>query len=244
MGQMQLPKMEALESLAQKLVRRWRVFWLWHAGYGFWGRMGSRMAGLGLTNYRQLHALAWMTPRGFISPYADVYGPDVRLGEFVFIGDRAVIGVAEGNGFVELRDRVIINQDVTLEAGVGGSIRIGPEVGIERGCVMFASLQPIEIRRHAEIAAYCSFFSYDHGVDPDREIFGQPCVSKGPILIDEDAWLGVGVRVQSGVTIGKGAVVGAGSVVTRDIPPGAIAVGAPARVIKHRNDLRSRKPRD
>ena len=43
--------------------------------------------------------------------------------------------------------------------------------------------------------------------------------------------------VLSGVRIGKGAVVGAGSVVTDNIPDGAIAAGAPARVVKMRDDL-------
>ena len=41
----------------------------------------------------------------------------------------------------------------------------------------------------------------------------------------------------SGVRIGKGAVIGAGAVVTDDIPDGAIAVGAPARVVKMRSEV-------
>jgi maltose O-acetyltransferase len=41
------------------------------------------------------------------------------------------------------------------------------------------------------------------------------------------------VIVCPGVTIGRGSVIGAGSVVTRDIPPGVVAVGNPCRVIRH-----------
>ena len=231
-----------MESLAQRFVRRWRVFWLWHAGYGFWGRMGSRRASLGVGPYREQYTLAWTTRKGFIAPSAEIHGLEPRLGEHVFIGERAVIARWGGDGFVELRDRVLINRDTTLEIDKGGSITIGPEVGIERGCVLYAGVQPITIRRHAEIAAYCSFFSYDHGMAPGAEIFGQPLSSKGPIVIDEDAWLGTGVTVLSGVTIGRGAVVGAGSVVTRDVPPGAIAVGVPAKVVKHRDELPGRPP--
>ena len=53
-----------------------------------------------------------------------------------------------------------------------------------------------------------------------------------PIVIGNNVWLGGGVIVLPGVTIGADAVVGAGSVVTRDLPPGVLAVGNPARVIR------------
>jgi maltose O-acetyltransferase len=53
-----------------------------------------------------------------------------------------------------------------------------------------------------------------------------------PIVIGDNVWLGGGVIVCPGVTIGGDSVVGAGSVVTRDLPPGVVAVGAPARVVR------------
>lgn len=59
-------------------------------------------------------------------------------------------------------------------------------------------------------------------------------VGKGPITVGHDVWFGARCIVLSGVTIGNGAVIGAGSIVTRDIPPYAIAVGNPARVIRYR----------
>ena len=53
-----------------------------------------------------------------------------------------------------------------------------------------------------------------------------------PVHIEDGVNIGVGVIIMPGVTIGKGASIGAGSVVTRDIPPYCVAVGAPAKVIK------------
>jgi acetyltransferase-like isoleucine patch superfamily enzyme len=203
-------------------------------GHNSWGRIGSRLGSLGLASSRRRYALAHITQKGYIHPEAEIIDVDLRLGANVFIGERAVIARWSGDGFVELRDRVTINRDCSLEIVEGGSITIGPQVGIENGCVFFSALQPIIIRPRAEIAPYCCFYSYDHGVAPDRPIYDQPLTSKGPIVVEEDAWLGVGVTVLSGVRIGRGAVVGAGSVVARDIPDGAIAVGIPARVVKYR----------
>lgn len=60
--------------------------------------------------------------------------------------------------------------------------------------------------------------------------------TKGDISIGNDVWLGYGSTVLSGVTIGDGAVVGACSVVTKDVPPYAIVIGAPAKVVKYRFD--------
>jgi acetyltransferase-like isoleucine patch superfamily enzyme len=71
--------------------------------------------------------------------------------------------------------------------------------------------------------------------DPDRLIAEQGITARG-IVIEDDVWLGGGAVVLDGVRIGRGAVVGAGAVVTQDIPPYAIAVGVPARVVGSRRE--------
>ncbi len=60
----------------------------------------------------------------------------------------------------------------------------------------------------------------------------RPLVSKGPVIIDDNVWIGAKSCIMPGVHIGKGAIIGAGSVVTKDIPAAAIAAGTPARVIR------------
>ena len=67
------------------------------------------------------------------------------------------------------------------------------------------------------------------------DIGGHP-KSNGSVFIGSDVWIGLETVIMSGVTIGDGAVIGARSVVTKDIPPYAIAVGSPAKVIKYRFD--------
>ncbi|MEP0545840.1 MAG: sugar O-acetyltransferase [Rhodothermales bacterium] len=54
-----------------------------------------------------------------------------------------------------------------------------------------------------------------------------------PVAIGDNVWLGGGVIVCPGVTIGENTVVGAGAVVVRDLPANVVAVGSPARVIRH-----------
>lgn len=56
----------------------------------------------------------------------------------------------------------------------------------------------------------------------------------GPIVIEDDVWIGESAIILSGITIGQGAVVGAGAVVTKDIPPYAVVGGVPAEIIKYR----------
>jgi virginiamycin A acetyltransferase len=58
--------------------------------------------------------------------------------------------------------------------------------------------------------------------------------TKGSIVIGNNVWIGDNVIILSGVQVGDGAVIGAGSIVTKDIPPYAIAAGNPAKVIKKR----------
>ncbi len=54
------------------------------------------------------------------------------------------------------------------------------------------------------------------------------------IVIEDGAYIGCNCTILPGVTIGKGAGVGAASVVTKDVPPGALVVGNPARVLRQR----------
>ncbi len=73
--------------------------------------------------------------------------------------------------------------------------------------------------------------------DPETDIFTfreKKIRQKGQILIGNDVWIGAGVTLMAGIRIGDGALIGANAVVASDIPPYAIAVGNPARVIRYR----------
>jgi acetyltransferase-like isoleucine patch superfamily enzyme len=57
-----------------------------------------------------------------------------------------------------------------------------------------------------------------------------------PTTLGNDVWIGSAALIRDGITVGDGAVIGAGSVVTRDVPPFAVAAGTPARVLRFRFD--------
>ncbi len=137
-----------------------------------------------------------------------------------------IIGVRFGKN---LRSQVVF----AIEAP--HKLEFGDNVGVGVGCT-FISGGGISIGSDVMIANYVGFLSSDH----EFKNLTIPMKDQGmknentPITIEDDVWLGYGVIVLKNVRIGKGAIVGAGSVVTKDIPPFAIAIGNPARVVKYR----------
>jgi len=115
---------------------------------------------------------------------------------------------------------------VTYEA----TITIGRNVGVS-GCTISAA-ERIVIDDDVLIGAGCLIADSDfHPIAyEDRDIPEKTL--NAPIHICAGAFIGARSIVLKGVTIGRGSVIGAGSVVTRDIPPGVIAAGNPARVIR------------
>jgi acetyltransferase-like isoleucine patch superfamily enzyme len=144
-----------------------------------------------------------------------------------------------GNLLEALREgRLRVGRDTLFEPGVWitapdqARIRIGSGTFLNLG-VMVAAKQLVEIGDHCMFANGCFITDADHRVDDrDRPITWQGFASRGPTRIGDNVWCGGNVVVTSGVTIGERSVIGANSVVTGDIPPFSVAVGAPARVIR------------
>ena len=134
--------------------------------------------------------------------------------------------------------RLKIGRGTLLEPGCW--LTLGPEatISIGEGCflnreTMLAAIESIEIGDHVMFANHCFVGDSDHRYDdPESPITHQGFVPRGPVRIGDNCWLGIGCVVTGGVTIGERTVVGANSVVTRDLPAGVIAAGAPARVIR------------
>ena len=135
-------------------------------------------------------------------------------------------------GRVEIGEGTLLEPGCWLTLDPEATIEIGSGTFLNRG-TMLAALERIEIGDHTMFANNCFVGDADHRFDdPETPITWQGFTSKGPVRIGSNCWFGVNCVVTSGVTIGDRCVVGSNSVVTQDLPPGTIAAGAPASVIK------------
>ena len=116
-----------------------------------------------------------------------------------------------------------------LRCDYGANIRMGARCFANAGLVAL-DVAPIVIGDHVQLGPNVQLLTPTHPIDPDLRRAGWEAAE--PIAIGDNAWLGGGVIVLPGVTIGADTVVGAGAVVTGDLPPGVVAVGNPARIIR------------
>jgi maltose O-acetyltransferase len=111
----------------------------------------------------------------------------------------------------------------------GDGITIGSRTFVNFNCTMLDAA-PIVVGDECLLASGVQLITATHPVDPvpRREAIEQAL----PVTVADGVWLGAGAIVCPGVSIGENTVVGAGSVVTRDLPPGVVAYGNPARVAR------------
>ena len=161
---------------------------------------------------------AWLRARG------------ARLGEKVRVGTRCTVQRPSG---LTTGVRCQFEHDVFIKiVDDAAQVFLGEEVFLGRGVEIDISLR-LTIGSHVLIAPGCFITDHAHRHVIGRTIASQGCVSQA-VTIGDDVWLGVNTVVLAGVTIGTGAVVGAGSVVTRDVAPMTVVVGAPARPVSRR----------
>lgn len=198
-------------------------------------RFFTELAAWPLGYFKNRTSLSQFKP--YISPKAQISCRNLHLGKSCFIDDFVTI-YSEPDGEVWLDESVRIYRGTIIEVGQGGKVSIGQYSSVQAYCNLNSYIGHIRIGRQVMVGPQCGFVAYQHSIeDVSRPISEQVLTSKGDIVIEDDVWLGMGVKVMDGVCIGQGAVVGANAVVTKDIPPYSIAVGAPARVIRKRGEV-------
>jgi acetyltransferase-like isoleucine patch superfamily enzyme len=135
-------------------------------------------------------------------------------------------------GRIVLGARCEINAGAVL-ATYGGVIELGDDCSVNPFSVLYGH-GGLRLGRGVRVAAHCVLVPANHVfADPTVPIYRQGLTTEG-ITIEDDVWLGAGVRVLDGVRIARGCVIAAGAVVTGPTEPGGIYGGVPARRLKDR----------
>jgi len=137
-------------------------------------------------------------------------------------------GIAVGEGTVLGQRSLLICKD--------GDITLGNGVGLGAYAAVYSlGGNHVRIGNDVAIGPYTCIgnTSYNMG-RTDIPIAHQGQDLKGGAVIGDGVWIGERVSVLDGVTVGEGAVLAAGAIVTKDVPPYAIAGGVPAKVIRYR----------
>ena len=216
------------------LATAWSYGWLRLAGLGYGSRTATWLATWLAPPYKMRRSWARYATAGYIAPSAQLAHRRLQLGANIFLGDRVRIFEAEVGGAVELGDRVYLHNDVCIQTGNGGEVRIGADTHIQPRCQFQTDRWSIQIGRGVQIAPNCAFYLRDCPLTPNEPESPSPLPG---IVVEDDVWLGHGTTISAGVRIGRGAVIGSGAVVDRDVGEGAIVVGVPARVIGTRGNL-------
>ena len=145
---------------------------------------------------------------------------------------------------VSIGANVIISSFVNLYGcSVGDNTKIGAFVEIQKGAAIGKNCkisshtficEGVTVQDNVFIGHNVTFINdkYPRATRADGSLQTEEDWSVVPTLVESGASIGSSVSILCGVTIGAGALVGAGSVVTKDIPPGEIWAGNPARFVR------------
>lgn len=155
-----------------------------------------------------------------------------RRGAYIRYPIEGEVLEALDEGRLEIGEGTMIEPNSWITLAPEARISIGAGCFLNNG-TMLAAAEEIEIGDHVMFANRCFVGDADHRFDDrDLPITWQGFTPKGKVRIGSNCWFGAGCVVTGGVEVGERCVIGANSVVTRDLPPGTIATGAPAKVIK------------
>jgi acetyltransferase-like isoleucine patch superfamily enzyme len=186
----------------------------------------------------------WTYPEFALDPSANVaVAGGIEIGDRTTAGEGCNIIVPKGASLV-IGSQCYIGRYVEL--GPSGHISIGDqtsiqdrsilvgEVSLGRYCVLSLNVLMTSGRHYFDRWPHLLIRDQDVRVASGIELSGN---HSQPIVVEEDCWLGMNSVIMPGVTVGRGCVIGSNAVVTRDLPPYSVAVGAPARVVRRRLDF-------
>jgi acetyltransferase-like isoleucine patch superfamily enzyme len=136
------------------------------------------------------------------------------------------------NGSVQIAKRAILRRGVVIDAQTG-SIEIGENVSLNDYTILLGH-GGIRIGNDVRIAGHVMLASFDHNFDDLSRPIREQGITKKPITIEDDVWIGAGAKILGGAYIARGCVIGANAVVKGRTEPHGIYAGVPARLVKMR----------
>jgi fatty-acyl-CoA synthase len=158
---------------------------------------------------------------------------NIRIGRNVTLLPGVELKVRE-NGRIILHDGVALDTNVRLVAAREGYIKIGAGAAIGMGTVINAGA-PVVIGRGSSIGGYSLINASEPIYQTRKPILEQP-YEHAPITIDEDVYGGFYAFIKRGSQIGRGAVLGVRSSISGSVPPYAVMLGDPARIVRWRGE--------
>jgi len=136
------------------------------------------------------------------------------------------------------RGRVSIGHSITLQKGTlvdaqRGYVTIGDDVSLNHYSIVLGT-GGVSIGNSVRIAAHCMIVSFDHNFDDRKVPITKQGITKKPVVIEDDVWIGAGAKILGGTVVSRGCVIGANAVIKGRTEPYGIYVGNPARLIKYR----------
>lgn len=153
-----------------------------------------------------------------------------RIGRNVIIEDGVLVFHPET---VELGDGVYVGHQTILKGYFRGRMVIGDGTWIGQQC-FFHSAGGLTIGRNVGIGPGVKIITSSHAEEGVAKPILHSRLELSPVVVEDDADLGVGSVILPGVRVGRGAQIGAGAVVASDAPDYAVMAGVPARVIRMR----------
>lgn len=164
-----------------------------------------------------------------------------HCGKSVFFGK---IGRIHGSKCISIADGTFFDDFFYLTAWPE-RVKNVPALMIGENCSFgaynhIACTNEITIGNHCLTGKWVTISDNNHG-DSSKDALQLPpsqrdMLSKGPVIIEDNVWIGDKATILSGVKIGKGAIVAANAVVTKDVPAYSVVAGNPAKIIRKVND--------
>lgn len=198
-----------------------------------WPNLPTPLPGQRFARWLRAQLLDKRWPHAEIGSQAriEARGGHILLGGKTRVADWAVLSTEYG-GEIAIGERCEIHHGALL-LSYGGRIRLGDDCSVNPYSILYGH-GGLSIGNGVRIAAHTVIIPANHRFDDATQPICKQGLSMKGITIEDDVWIGAGVRILDGLIIHRGAVIGAGSVVTRDVPPFTVNAGVPSRVIANR----------